>query len=104
MRNWIIPVLVLVTCTTALAANDAPPASAKKLTFVQSTQDRVKATLDTLQSSQDWAAAERDLHAINDQAILWAADDRPDALRESDFALRMVKQLRHLNDGEKRAE
>lgn len=98
-------ILTLVACMAgSQAANTAPnssPASQKKLTYVQFVQSGVKSTLDTLQSDGDWSAASKSLGELFDQAVLYCPEDRPDALREADFALRLVNQLSRLPESKR---
>jgi hypothetical protein len=100
-RSWLGMIggmAVVVALSIACGANAAAPAAplvakAKVPTFAQHAQDRATAILDTLQKDEDYAAAERGLGELFDLAVAWTPDDRPDALRQVDLALRMVRQL-----------
>jgi hypothetical protein len=105
-RSWLglfggAAVVVTVALAWGAQAANAPAAtppgvqaSAKpKAALAQHVQDRVTALLDTLQQDSDYAAAEKGLGELFDLAVLYAPDDRPDALRQVDLALRMVRQL-----------
>src|SRR3954465_7022794 len=72
-----------------LAAAPAP-----KATFSTGIRDEIKKSLDDLQSSGDFSAAENKLQQLFDQAVAYALTKDIDALRESDFALRLVRQLK----------
>jgi transglutaminase-like putative cysteine protease len=105
MRNgyaWLIGATLALTSVAlvprARAANPpttAPIAPKSKLGYSQLVQSRVKTMLDALQSDADFSAAEKALADLFDQAALYTPDDRPDALREADLALRLVRQLQH---------
>jgi transglutaminase-like putative cysteine protease len=86
--------LALVPDAPAATPPPADPTTLKvKSTYLQFVQARVKTTLDALQSNADFPAAEKALSQLFDQTTLYTLDDRPDALREADFALRLVRQL-----------
>jgi transglutaminase-like putative cysteine protease len=105
MRNgnvWLIGATLslssLALVPGAWAANPpttAPTAPKSKVAYSQLVQSRVKGILDALQSDADFSAAEKALADLFDQATLYTPDDRIDALREADFALRLVRQLQH---------
>jgi hypothetical protein len=85
---------------------DTPLAGApakKKLPFPQYVHARVQANLDLLKNGGDYAEAIKSLQDLLDQAILYSPADRPEAIREADFALRLVTQLKQA-PGEKREE
>jgi hypothetical protein len=91
--------LTTLYAATALAAPAPVPTAAKaKVTYAQHMQARVKDVLDTLQSNRDWKAAGASLDLLFDNAVLYTTEDRPDALREADFARRLVAQLSQASD------
>src|SRR5271167_2176916 len=84
---------VLLICASAQA--QISPAG-QKLPFDQFTQVRIDSILDKLQDTNDWNAAASDIQKLFDQAVLYTPTDHPDALREADFALRLITQLQTL--------
>ena len=86
-------------------AADAPGATPvkAKLSYAQTIQDQTNAALDAIQAGGDWAAASKTLETLFDQTVLYGPEDRPDALREADFALRLVQQLKRVPES-KRAD
>ena len=75
------------------ASHAATPTKGKP--YVLAVQGQVKATLDALQSDQDWPTATKALQSLFDQTVLYGPEDHADAMREADFALRLVTQLNH---------
>ena len=103
----IIGLAVVISGTKSRAAN-APGGSAvapvkAKTPYVRQVQSRIKTALDTLQSDSDWKAASKSLQEIFDETVLFCPEDRPDALREADFARRLVAQLQHAPDDRRMA-
>jgi hypothetical protein len=91
MRNF-LPKFVasmLLLATTAMAT---PTRSA----YPQYVHTTAAATLDKLQTDNDFPAAIKSLQALFDQTILYAPADRADCIREADFALRLARQLKNL--------
>ena len=78
--------------TGATAVKAKPP-------YAQMVKDQATAALDVFQAGGDWALASKTLEALFDQAVRYGPEDRPDALREADFALRLVRQLKHVPEG-----
>jgi hypothetical protein len=93
----------IVMFPVAICRADTPVAAApKKVAFTQFVHARVESILDTLQKDDNYDAATAALQALFDQTALYAPADRPDALREADFALRLVSQLSHVPDDQRK--
>jgi hypothetical protein len=80
---------------SAVAEMRAPAATTAphKVQFAQYVHGRVAAIFDDLQKDKDYSAASDALATLFDQAVLYSPADKFDAIREADFALRMVNQL-----------
>jgi hypothetical protein len=81
----------------------APTAAKKKIAFSQYVHARVGSILDGLAKDDDYAGATASLQTLFDQAVLYSPADRPDAIREADFALRLVSQLSQVPDEQRKA-
>lgn len=89
--------LLLAVTGAGLARADAPPAAVAvvkhKLAYPQYVHAQIGTILDTLKTDGDYATAIASLQGLFDQTILYAPADKVDAVREADFALRLVTQL-----------
>src|SRR5438046_686962 len=61
-------------------------------------------SLDDLQSSGDFFAAETQLQNILDQTIAYSLPKDADVIRDADFSLRLVHQLRSVPNNQRRVE
>lgn len=86
-----------------VAAGPATKPAAKP-TFAASTREHIKKTLDELQTSGDFFAAADQLQTIFDQTVAYALPKDTDVIRDADFALRLVHQLRSVPDKTRRLE
>jgi hypothetical protein len=57
---------------------------------------RIAVVLDDLQARGDWNAARKSIAELFDQTVFYAPEDHPEALRQADFARRLLAQLRGL--------
>src|SRR5437868_5721174 len=64
-----------------------------KPTFPVVVREQIKKSLDDLQSSADFPAAEAQLQKIFDQTIAYSLPKDADVIRDADYALRLVHQL-----------
>src|SRR5258706_15263971 len=92
-RAILLLLLVAAAPATKPAANAAFPALVR---------EQIKQSLDDLQSSADFFAAETQLQNIFDQTIAYGLPKDADLIRDTDFALRTVHQLRSVPDKERR--
>src|SRR6476660_6829144 len=89
--------LVISFCLCLLGAAPATKPAAKP-TFAVVVREQVKKILDDLQTSGDFFAAEAELQKIFDQTIAYSLPKDADVIRDADYALRMVHQLRSVPD------
>lgn len=84
----------------------ASPASkpAARPTFASIVREQIKTTLDNLQSSGDFPAAEKQLLSLLDQTIAWSLPKEIDLIRDADFALRLIRQLQSVPNKDRRLE
>lgn len=95
MRRYVrLIACVLLSCCAMVGGQQGP--AAEIIPFEAFAHVRVEAVLDEVQSTGDWDAAKVAAQQLFDQAVLYTPADRPAALREADFALRLVAQLRTL--------
>jgi hypothetical protein len=92
--------IVLLFCLAAAPATKP----AAKPTFPNVIREQIKKSLDDLQSSGDFAAAEAGLQKTFDQTIAYSLAKDPDIIRDADFALRLVHQLQSVPGKERRLE
>src|SRR5712691_8711860 len=93
------PILLLLLVAAAPATKPAA-----KPAFPAVVRDQINKSLDDLQSSGDFFAAETQLQSIFDQTIAYSLPKDADVIRDADFALRMVHQLRSVPGNERRLE
>src|SRR2546427_12013414 len=93
------PVLFLFLIAAAPATNPAP-----KPTFPAVIREQIKKSLDDLQSSADFPAAESQLQKIFDQTIAYSLPKDADVIRDADFSLRMIHQLQSVPNKERRTD
>ena len=94
-------VLVLAALPAISALNYGPVSAApvptvelkKKVAFAQFVTGKTSAVLDSLGGDDTFPPAITALRTLFDQVIVHCPDDRLDAFREADFALRLVMQV-----------
>ncbi len=96
MMGGILSIAVFLVAGSARAV-EAPGTAAKaKPQYANFVKDLATAALDAVQENGDWSAALKTLEALFDQTVLYGPEDRPDAMREADIALRLVQQLKRV--------
>src|SRR6266576_2902601 len=93
------PLLLLFLIAAAPATKPA-----LKPTFPAVIREQIKKSLDDLQSSADFPAAESQLQKIFDQTIAYSLPKDSDVIRDADFALRMVHQLQAVTNKDRRLD
>ncbi len=98
----ILSLMVFARLGNAGAA-DAPGATGTmaakaKVSYAHVVKDQTAAALNAYQAGGDGATALKTLTELFDQTVLYGPEDRPDAMREADFSLRLVQQLKHVPD------
>lgn len=95
---------LLIACIVAASLQAAPPASQPvRFAYGQLVRVRIAATLDKLQQTNDFAAAQQTLQGIFDQVIALAPARDIDLFVDAAGALRMVNQLEEF-DPQRRIE
>ncbi len=96
-------IALLCLCAALIAAAPATKPAAKP-TFPLIVRDQIKKALDDLQSSGDFFVAEAQLQKIFNQTIAYSLPKDAEVIRDADFALRLVHQLRSVPDHDRRLE
>src|SRR5882672_6607199 len=93
------PILLLILLAAAPATKPAA-----KPTFPNTIREQIKKSLDDLQSSADFPAAESQLQKIFDQTIAYSLPKDTDVIRDADCALRLVHQLQSVPAKDRRLD
>ena len=94
LESLVIALAIIWSGRPTALADTSAVAARHKLPYPQYVHVQVERILDTLVQSKDYPAATESLQKLFDQVILYLPPDRPDALREVDFARRLVTQLK----------
>ena len=80
------PVLAAVSKTDPPSKSPLGTAGKPTSDYQGNVQNRVKAVLDNIDSTNDYEAAKKSLQSIFDETVYYARSDAPEAMREADIA------------------